>query len=121
MVRYKSYRCKAIILPLGESHLALNNPNNSYWLIALLWKAMLNKALTNAQIPKGYESVTRNQKNYRGRLALSKHIRRYFHLTRRMRGACTSYLFPKQKASDWSHKPGNRRSGFCENHSSDRG
>ena len=64
-----------IYLPLGESHISFNTQNNSSWLIALLWKAMLNKALTTGQIPKDYEAITRNQRNYRGRLALSKHIR----------------------------------------------
>ena len=63
-----------IYLPLGESHVAYNTQNSSYWLIALLWKAMLNNALTTGQIPKNYETITRNQRNYRGRLALSKHI-----------------------------------------------
>lgn len=63
-----------IYIPQGESHLAFNTQNSSYWLIALLWKAMLNKALTTGQIPKNYETITRNQRNYRGRLALGKHI-----------------------------------------------
>lgn len=63
-----------IYLPFGESHISFNNQNSSCWLIALLWKAMLNKALTTGQIPKNYETITHNQRNYRGRLALSKHI-----------------------------------------------
>jgi len=63
-----------LYIPLGESEFSLNNQNNSYWLIALMWKAMLNKALTTGQIPKGYKSITKNQKNYRGRLCISKHI-----------------------------------------------
>lgn len=63
-----------LYLPIGASDVSINTQNNSYWLIALLWKAMLNKALTTGQIPKGYEIITRNQKNYRERLSLYKHI-----------------------------------------------
>lgn len=64
-----------IYIPYGESEISFNSQNNSYWLIALLWKAMLNRALTTGQIPKEYITVTKNQKNYHGRLAIAKHIR----------------------------------------------
>lgn len=36
---------------------------------------MLNRALTTGQIPKEYITVTKNQKNYHGRLTIAKHIR----------------------------------------------
>ena len=36
---------------------------------------MLNRALTLGQIPKEYQVVERNQKNFKGRLDISKHIR----------------------------------------------
>ena len=64
-----------IYIPYGESEISFNSQNNSYWLIALLWKAMLNRALTTGQIPKEYITVTKNQKNYHGRLTIAKHIR----------------------------------------------
>lgn len=64
-----------IYIPYGESEISSNSKNNSYWLIALLWKAMLNRALTTGQIPKEYITVTKNQKNYHGRLTIAKHIR----------------------------------------------
>ena len=63
-----------IYIPYGESEISFNPQNNSYWLIALLWKAMLNKAITTGQIPKEYITITKNQKNYRGHLAIAKHI-----------------------------------------------
>ena len=35
---------------------------------------MLNKALTTGQIPREYQTISRNQKHFRGHLAVSKHI-----------------------------------------------
>ncbi|MBO4587300.1 MAG: hypothetical protein J5711_00145 [Bacteroidales bacterium] len=63
-----------LYLPMGSSELAYNTENNSYWLIALIWKAMLNKALTVGQIPKEYIFVRKNQKHFRGHLCINKHI-----------------------------------------------
>lgn len=63
-----------LYLPQGSSDISKNNSSNSYWLIALLWKAMLNKALTYGQIPKEYIVIKNNQKNFRGRLLVSRHI-----------------------------------------------
>lgn len=64
-----------LYIPLGNSGIANNNTSNSYWLIAIIWRAMLNKALTLGQIPKEYQLIEKNQKNYKGRLDISKHIR----------------------------------------------
>lgn len=63
-----------LYMPIGGSDIAYNNQNNSFWLIALLWKAMLNRALTTGQVPKEYHFITKNLKNYRGRLSVSRHI-----------------------------------------------
>lgn len=63
-----------LYLPFGSSDLSYNTKNNSYWLIALIWKAMLNKALTIGQIPKKYETIRKNQKHFRGHLLINKHI-----------------------------------------------
>lgn len=63
-----------IYIPYSESEISFNTLSNSYWLIALLWKAMLNRALTTGQIPKEYITITRNQKSYRGHLVVTKHI-----------------------------------------------
>lgn len=63
-----------LYIPFGNSDVAYNTENNSYWLIALLWKAMLNRALTTGQIPKEYKTITKNQRHFRGRLSISKHI-----------------------------------------------
>lgn len=64
-----------LFLPIGSSDIKEKTTSNSFWLIALLWKAMLNKALASNQIPKEYQTITRNQKNFRGRLMVSKHIK----------------------------------------------
>ena len=63
-----------IYIPYGGSEIAYHSQSNSYWLIALLWKAMLNQALTTGQIPKGYQILSKNQNSFRGRLSLAKHI-----------------------------------------------
>ncbi len=63
-----------LYLPLGNSELSYNTKSNAYWLIALLWKALLNRALTTGQIPKGYKVIRKNQKHFRGHLCISKHI-----------------------------------------------
>lgn len=64
-----------LFLPIGSSDIQEKTKSNSFWLIALLWKAMLNKALASNQIPKEYQTITRNQKNFRGRLMVPKHIK----------------------------------------------
>lgn len=63
-----------IYIPNGENDVSFIAEHNSYWLIALLWKAMLNKALIEGQIPKEYQVETKNRKNYRGHLVMAKHI-----------------------------------------------
>lgn len=63
-----------VFVPTGSSNIASSMTTNSYWLIALLWKSMLNKALTIGQTPKTYQTVTKNQKNYKGHLNITKHI-----------------------------------------------
>lgn len=63
-----------LFLPIGSSEASFSLSNNSYWLIALIWRAMLNKALTTGQIPREYQTISRNQKHFRGHLAVSKHI-----------------------------------------------
>lgn len=57
------------------------------WLLAHLWKGMLTKALTEGQIPKEYQRITRNQKYFSGRLDISKQIR--FNLTDASKFYCT--------------------------------
>lgn len=62
-----------LFLPEGTSA-TKDSSNNFYWLIALLWKAMLNKAITLGQTPKEYQQIKKNLRNYRGRLCVPKHI-----------------------------------------------
>lgn len=68
-----NYATNIFIPPLGETGFkkAIGNP---YWLIGLLWKALLDKALINEQIPKEYQKVNNNQKRFLGRLLINKHI-----------------------------------------------
>lgn len=64
-----------IYLPKGSGNYAEGNVNNAYWLVGLLWKAVLERALTSGQIPKEYKAETKNIKTFRGRLQLQKHIK----------------------------------------------
>ena len=63
-----------LYLPIAESDYE-KSKTNSYWLLALIWKSMLNKALTLGQIPRNYVEIKNNQKHFRGRLDIAKHIR----------------------------------------------
>ena len=64
-----------IYLPKGNASYAEGNIGNAYWLVGLLWKAMLERALTSGQIPKEYKTETKNIKTYRGHLNVQKHIK----------------------------------------------
>lgn len=61
--------------------------SNFYWLIALLWRSFLNNALSVGHTPKTYIRETKNIKNFRGRLNISKHITA--NLTDQSRFYCT--------------------------------
>lgn len=75
-----------LYLPLGKSDVDKSS-ENPYWLIALLWRSMLSKALTEGQIPRNYIRETKNIRHFRGRLDLSKHI--HTNLTDASRFFCT--------------------------------
>ncbi len=63
-----------IYLPKGTSS-SNNNKSNSLWLIAMMWKATLDKAMTKSQIPKEYQKVEKNLSTFKGQLNISKHIK----------------------------------------------
>lgn len=63
-----------LYLPEGLSNFDIGRSNPS-WLIALIWKAMLNKAITCSQIPKQYIIETKNIRHFKGKLALKQHLR----------------------------------------------
>lgn len=63
-----------LYLPKGDS----SNESSKFknlWLIALLWRANAEKAITKSQIPKIYKKVEKNQSYFRGKLNIQKHIR----------------------------------------------
>ena len=62
-----------VFLPSGESGFSPAG-GNSYWLLAILWKSLLNNALTTGQIPKTYIEERKNINNYRGRLDIHQNI-----------------------------------------------
>lgn len=62
-----------IFIPPFKSKSQLGKEGN-LWIIALLWKAALNNAIRYGQIPKAYIKVSENLKNFKGRLAVTKHI-----------------------------------------------
>lgn len=62
-----------IYLPKGFSNSSSNN-SDSLWLITLMWKATLEKALTKSQIPKEYQKQSKNLETYKGQLNVTKHL-----------------------------------------------
>jgi len=48
--------------------------SNTLWLLAVLYKAALNKALETSHIPKEYRQIERNLDTFRGQLHLQKHL-----------------------------------------------
>lgn len=69
-----SYACN-IFVPNAESSITSNKTSNNYWLIALLWKAVLQRAIAMGQIPKEYKKENKNLRYYKGRLDIAKQIR----------------------------------------------
>lgn len=69
-----SYACN-IYVPNAESRITSNKTSNNYWLIALLWKAVLQRAIAVGQIPKEYKTENKNLRYYKGRLDIAKQIR----------------------------------------------
>lgn len=64
-----------IHLPVGSSKISWTHQANSHWLAAVLWKALLNKAITLGQTPKEYKHVVRSQRHFRGKLVMPLQIR----------------------------------------------
>ncbi len=62
-----------IYLPKGTSATS-DKKSNNLWLIAIMWKATLEKAMTKSQIPKEYQKFEKNLSTYKGQLNISKHI-----------------------------------------------
>lgn len=63
-----------IYLPKGLSSTS-SEKSDSLWLIAIMWKATLQKAMTKSQIPKEYQKFEKNLSTYKGQLNISKHIK----------------------------------------------
>lgn len=66
-----------LYMPKGESQQASDKQSN-LWLIALMWRVNLEKALTKSQIPKIYQRTEKNQRFFRCRLKVNEHIRNNF-------------------------------------------
>jgi 5-methylcytosine-specific restriction endonuclease McrBC regulatory subunit McrC len=69
------YACN-IYLPKGNVNYAEGYADNAYWLVGLLWKALLGRAITAGQIPKEYKTESKNLKTYKGHLNIQKHIKK---------------------------------------------
>lgn len=70
--RILSLACNAFI-PEGSTSTAFGK-DGSIWLLGLLWKAFVEKALTLGQIPKQYIGIHDNLRRFRGRLDIPRHI-----------------------------------------------
>ncbi len=67
-----SYACN-LYLPKGDSSIEHSKGRN-FWMMARLWKAMLDKAISQSQIPKEYIQKTKNLETFKGRLNINRHI-----------------------------------------------
>ncbi len=63
-----------VYLPKGFSS-SNTKKSQSLWLIAFMWKALLQKAMTKSQIPKEYKKFSKNLHTFKGQLNISKHIK----------------------------------------------
>mgnify|MGYP004443271399 CR=1 FL=1 len=75
-----------LYLPEGQADFDLYKSHPS-WLIVLVWKAMLNKALTNSHTPKQYVIESKNLRHFRGKLAIRQHL--HINLIDQSRFYCT--------------------------------
>ena len=64
-----------IYVPKNSFSSAKNSNGSNLWLITLMWKALLLKALNKSQIPKEYKTFQTNSQKFKGKLHISKHIR----------------------------------------------
>jgi len=62
-----------VYLPKGTSS-SKNEKTDNLWLLAILYKATFNKAITKSQIPKEYKKMQKNLHTFKGQLHISKHI-----------------------------------------------
>lgn len=62
-----------VFLPPGELGVS-EGRDNPFWLLALLWRSLLKKALTTGQIPKSYIEQCRNLRTYKGRIDINKNL-----------------------------------------------
>ena len=62
-----------VYLPKGTSS-SKNEKTDNLWLLAILFKATFNKAITKSQIPKEYKKMQKNLHTFKGQLHISKHI-----------------------------------------------
>lgn len=63
-----------LYLPKGIAG-SKSNKEGSMWLLALMWKAALQKALTKSHIPKTYRQTNKNLNTFKGRLNIASHLR----------------------------------------------
>jgi len=63
-----------IYLPKSEFS-SSQSKNGNLWLITMMWKATLEKAMTKSQIPKEYTTNEKNSSNFKGQLKISQHIK----------------------------------------------
>lgn len=64
-----------LYIPKSDNTATSKSKNSNLWLITLMWKATLEKALTKSQIPKEYKTLVRNSSSFKGQLKISKHIK----------------------------------------------
>jgi 5-methylcytosine-specific restriction endonuclease McrBC regulatory subunit McrC len=64
-----------IYIPKSDVGSSSNTKSSNLWLITIMWKAILEKAITKSQIPKEYKAYEKNSSKFKGQLQISKHIK----------------------------------------------
>lgn len=64
-----------VYLPKGETYSSSKNEDYVMWMLALLWKSLLQKAISNGSIPRSYIQEEKNLRNFKGKMIADKQIK----------------------------------------------
>lgn len=60
---------------IPEKETETTKGNDTLWMIALMWRVLLQRAIQHGSIPRSYVMETQNIRNFKGRLDVNKHVK----------------------------------------------